>query len=648
MPEWMQPVRDKETGRTTQVKVTLSEIPTNPAERDRLVLEELKAKRYSFVEPTIGETTAEAMRTVAEFGAERAAPLIAPLVGAARGAALGFQRGAPGGPIPAFVGGLAGAGLGAATGGGVNEAVGLGLRLGQGLPPKPLPEVVESIAGEALTGIKGQLYGMAIGGAAGKFFLGAKGTVPSAARTFGIDLSAAEHSGSPVLTMLEAYTERSPLGMPVMAGFRAQQAEQMKSVAETLAARTGGAPIEEIRDVMTRANRFESALKTRISAIKRADEAKFNRYYQAAGANSPVEMTPFYAEARAIQMEKPVFDTLQSPRLNNLLTEIQEYQKAGFTTLPLEIVRNLRTALGDMAYPSSAKGVTVDFPVAAAKRLYGALKGSIETQASQKGPAVFGLLQDANQFHKTYLEGLLDGPFFKGILAGDKDLPAWTNQLFNPRDPGLLLDAKTVVNPRGWEMIRQAWWDKTLGSDVITDLGARGTGFHGDKFANAIQRDEKLLKVLFEPTQRAQIQEFADLVRPLTGAKQDQGSKLMGILVGVGQLGSAGWGIADIVSGDPTWTSAVKLGNLLGPYVAAKIFTNPEAAKMLTSVVKHLNVREALDPATASVYAQNITLMLTMGQKPREGFLTIGQGETRVPVPTPEGLIPSDVKIMEP
>ena len=130
MPEWMQPVRDKETGRTTRIKVNLPEIPTNPAERDRLVLEEMKAKRYTFAEPTVGETTLEAMRNVAEFGAERAAPLIAPLVGAMRGAALGLQRGAPGGPIPAFVGGLAGAGLGAATGGGINEAVELAKAFG--------------------------------------------------------------------------------------------------------------------------------------------------------------------------------------------------------------------------------------------------------------------------------------------------------------------------------------------------------------------------------------------------------------------------------------------------------------------------------------------------------------------------------------
>ena len=199
-----------------------------------------------------------------------------------------------------------------------------------------------------------------------------------------------------------------------------------------------------------------------------------------------------------------------------------------------------------------------------------------------------------------------------------------SRQLFNPRDPGLLLDAKVITSPEGWKLLQQQYWDMVWNQPgVLTTTSAGTHGFNGMRFSEQLAKDASLLKILYTPEQVASIQSFASAARLASRSATLKEGDAMGIFVGMGQGYLAVRAIQNAVSGDV----AEAVGNtamVLAPYMVAKAVTNPTTAGMLASAFKH-----GIMPSTET--------LLWMGK-----FLAqaeaVRESGPKVSVPTPEGL----------
>lgn len=571
-----------------RVIISMDRVPLEASERLRLINEKLDQSDYRLAPPTIGETTQEAAsglgRTLLEMG-----PTVVGIgLGATRGAAIG----APAGPLPAFLTGIGGAILGGITGRATTET---GKAL-MGETPMPIPQQLYS---GTKTALEAEAYGLpfrALGAMTSTIPL--PGVVPMApntpsdlarlataraARARGIDLTAAEQSGNTILRLGEVISERSVTGAGTMRAFGEKQAGQLIGAGEKIGSEYGPAT-----DIVTRSNRFLTAVQGRIDEMKSMASAMFEKYVQSAGPRSPVPLDPLFQTAFDIRGNLPLFQSLKNPKLTNpggtgLLDEIQTLKAQGFTTLPLEEVRKLKTAIGDIAFPSRLEGsVTVDAPVAAARRLYGSLNEALKANATATN--TLPLLQEANQFESQVIHGALDSRFYKSIVEGEKTLGSLGKTLFNVRDPQVLMDAKAVLNPEGWKLLQQHYWDETFTPMVQTTEG--GTkAFLGSKFADKVEKDLPVLKILYTPEQASAIQEFASIARLASRSSQLRQSDVMGILVGGGQVYLASRGLQNLLQGDIPEATFDAMG-FVAPYFAAKVFTNPTTAQMLTSMIK--------------------------------------------------------------
>jgi len=577
-----------------RVIVSLDRVPFDLKHRNDLIDQALTDGRYRVAPPTIGETTLSAGQSLGQAALEYGPSMAAIGMGATRGAAAL----APAGPLPAFLGGIGGAILGGVTGRAATET-------GKTMLGQPAMSIPEQVASGAEAGLKAEAYGLpfrGLGALTGTMRI--PGAVPGAtapltvlrqqtvqaAKKLGIDLTAAEQSGSPLLRLGEVITERSVTGMSPMQAFKIRQAQQVLDVGESVGVQWGPA-----MDVGTRSNRFLAALEGRVEQMKQMASGLFDRYVTAAGSRSPAPLQPLFDRAFEIRGDLPLFQSLKNPKLTNpsgtgLLDEIQTLQQQGFTTLPLEELRKLKTAVGNIAYPSRFQGtVVVDAPVAAARRLYGSLQESVKQNAAATGTTA--LLEEANQFESRVIHGVLDGRFYTQVVKSEKSLGTLGKTLFNPRDPGMLLDAKTAVSPEGWKILQQHYWDETF-SPAITVNEAGVRGFQGAKFADKVASDRSILNILYDPEQVRRIQEFASVARLASRSSRLAEGDMMGILVGGGQIYMATRGIQNLVEGDVP-EAAFDLATLLAPYFAAKVLTNPTTAQMLTRMIQTGNTSAA-------------------------------------------------------
>jgi len=582
------------------------------------------------------------------FG-ERVGPVIdamAPSALPVAGMAIGGAIGAPGGVLTASP--MAGAG--AATGEAFNIVIEDTVRWTQGLPPIPMEETLSRLGGQFAAGATAQ----AALPAAHALMRGFEGGVPKLrrgislfAKGMGVELTAAEMTGSRVLTVGENIAKRS-LGAGAYEAFGQRQAQQLVTASEG----RFGVTLHEARQTLTRSDRFLNVLKAMREDFKADARVFFNRYAESVGGVQstlgPDDLPNLFEMATEIRrVHRLRWSELQNTKLGGILKNIFNMQKAmkpravmskdaevvirkamgleptepidprwlennpQFAQLvrevkpgklpTLEKIRENHTALGELAFPDRAEGaITVDAPVAAARRLWGAMSADLEAHAAKAGgPQALANLKQANEFYSVKLDAL-DTGMYKQLLAANKDLPAYSKRLFNPHDPGILRDAMKQLTPEGKALIQQQYVDDILvSSRVVNELPGGGLGFDGTSFANRLGRDRRVLDLLYTPEQVKGIMELGEVARLAATTSHPASGELVGILIASGQGSAIASGL---IQGKP---GRAMLG--FAPYGLAKIFTNPTATKFLVNTIKGINTGRNV---IASDVAQSIVSLL--------------------------------------
>lgn len=602
-------------------------IGAGPRVRNFLVDRALAENRFTLVPPSLAETTGEALRKIGTLAKDVGPSMLAIGRGGVAGAELGAPFGAAGVVAGAFGGAALGGILGrqgtnvlnAAIGQPSNESVGTTLKEGAltglmaeavGAPFRLFPGMTRGFAPPGqLAPVVPLSFPPMVSDPEPLRTLGV-----NAAKAHGIMLSAAEQSGNPLLRIMEALTMRGLTGARTFTQLGEQQTQKILAAGEQVSR-----PFGPLLDVETRANRFLTSLQAQIQRLKEQGNQIFNQLVQTAGPESRVNITPVVDTAAQIAGDRPLWASLQNQKLNAILTDVQASTippealavakqvglnpavpgdlarlkqmmaasgrpfDQGPVTISLAQARNIRTALGDVAYPDRLQGtVTVDAPIAAARRLYGALNESLEAHAVATGTQE--LFEAANQFYRVTI-GNLDANFYTALLSSNKNLAGFSKQMFNPRDPGLLLDARTVVSDEGWPLIQQQWWDDVFNGARTQSKTTGAAGFDGVKLAERVQRDAPLLPILFPPESVEAIKGLAQAARLASKTSKLTENDLMGILVGGGQLMTAASGVLNLVEGN-VLKGAGELLTAAAPYFMAKAFTNPTTAGIMASMMK--------------------------------------------------------------
>ena len=609
-----------------KVNITLP-VGSGPKERNDLVDQELAANRFTMVPPSLMDTTGDALAKVGNLAKDVGPSMLA--IG--RGGAAGAELGAPFGPVAMVGGALGGAALGGILGRqGTNV---LNTLMGQPSQESPLTTIGEGAKTGIITEALGFPFRLFPGQTPG-FAL--PGQIPAqlpvsfpplvsdpeplrtlgvnAARAHGINLSAAEQSGNPFLRIWEALTSRSLMGANTFTSTGEQQTQKIFQAGGKVSSEFG-----PMLDVETRANRFLTSLQGQIKNLKDQGSQLFEQLVRTAGPESRVDISALVETAGKIAADRPLWPSLQKYKLNAILKDIHastippdalavakqmglnpdvpgelatlKQVMAGvgkaFDTGPITVslsqARHIRTALGDIAYPDALQGtVTVDAPVAAARRLEGAMHEALQNHADLTGTR--NLFDAANQYRSITI-GNLDSNFYASLLSSNKNLASWSKQLFNNRDPGMLLDAHTVVSDSGWKLIQQQWWDDVFNAAKTHSKTTGAAGFDGVKFAERVQAQSNIIPILFNPKSADAITGLAQATRLASKTSKLTENDLMGILVGGGQLMTAMTGAVNIVTGDVV-KGAAEIATAAAPYFMAKAFTNPTTAGMLASMMK--------------------------------------------------------------
>lgn len=661
---------------TGDVLVDLAKIPTDLKARNEAIDAELTAGRYRAAQPSMLDTTLNAAKAVGQT----AGPYVAPLAGIGVGAARGATMGAPFfPPFGAFAGGVGGAMLGGITGTAANAAADLGRRTVTGEPPRPTLDVLRDVVGGgAKMGLESTPPGLVASGAydlsqgnlmhgamkmgfaampgVGRF-LGSnedaglalvREATNKAARAWGVEMSAAQQSGKPMLRGADAFIQRSFGGSGVYQNLGARQNEQMLGATQEVGENLTGKSLDQ----MTRNNRFMTALEGRVTDLKKQADQMFGDYIKIAGPASPVDVTTMVTAAQKMLGEMPKTPSLQNGRLKSVLSDIvalgqpipptvatspitDPFGRAiqtvtnpgGPQITTLQELRRIRTALGDIAFPDSLNGAVVtDVPIGAARHLYGTMTGALEQHAAAQGPQVAAKLAEANQFYKTVVQGF-DGKFYAGILASEKRLGQFSNQLFNPRDTGMLMDAKTATTPEGFKMIQQQYWDDVFspaakGAIKETDAGSM---LLGKQFGDRIARDQNVLKVLFDAEGVKAINELAGIARTVESTMSLTRSRAFTTgMMGYFQAAGAGGAITSMATQGPGLGNVGSLvANTTVPFLLGHAFTNPTTARMIAAAAKHGSISAETGETVARYLLK---------------FTAIGRNQSSVNVPVPEGL----------
>lgn len=569
----------------------------------------------------------------------------APLVGAGVGAAKGTALGAPGGPIGMAAGGIAGAFLGGMGGAAIPEA--LDLVSGQP-NPQAIPNVLEagrgSVVGQMIGAPLGQLisgipsavktakdklydvsryYGVDLTAAelsGASLFKGIEGLSKrlfGGADVFGSfgakQAGQLERGGA---QLIEESTKLAPTDVVARSNrfltaleSRVAAAKRYRSTLFDRYIKEAGEQspidvepvIEGARGLLSQMPSVKSLQSPRLRQIlvDIVDLQKIRQpsqgYRVSTSTPQPQAGTPtgVYGESMAAGQSGAYGEPLSAgpavSRLNvrEFPTEVAPIDPITGAEITRQVtlgeLRKIRTALGEFAYPSKSGPVTSDVPVAAARKLYGMFTEAIAKHAEGVGPNAKGLLNEMTQFERSVIHGALDGQWYAQILKGDS-LGKFSGQLFNPNDLGMLMDARSVMNAKGWKLIQQQYLD-----DVLSKSGAgkmfegRDPTFDGRAVADRLLRgrEDKVLKVLFPPETVAAIKDFAKVSSSAFPTSMQRNREFTQGLIGLGGLMGGAAAIADPATGLMTGAATAA-----GSRGLALVMTNPTYARILANALK--------------------------------------------------------------
>ena len=570
MPEIQEWV-DLEGQGSRRVTVDLETIPSDPNERRQAIQAELDAKRYRIIADP--RESVNSFNNIVGQALELVPEMAGISMGAARGAQAGAAFGHPAAPvIGAIAGGIAGGVMGRSGGQIARSAA-------TGEPPEPIGQTIKQGAKSGLTaeafGVPLRMAERAAQAArlASLAPMSVRESTVRMADTSGLDLTAAERSGSGILKINEMVATRSATGMKTMREFEAKQAKQLYAQGEKII------PIRE--DQLTRSNKFLTELESRIEEVKQAGSVLFEDYVASAGPKSKVPLDELYAAAWEVRKHSGGFQALKNSKLEKLLKEIEGYKKDGFTHIPLENARRMRGDLGQFAYPKGTTIVGEGIPSTHAIQLERALHEGLKRNAVTTG--TLDKFERANQYRQIDIN-MIDSQFYKLLLSSQKSLASMSTTLFNSKNLTTLLDARTVTNKQGWKLIQQQYWDDVFQGNIKSNAEGHLV-FDGTKFSDRIKHDKEVLRVLYGTEEVKAIEGLADQMALATQHGTLRGSEMMGLLVGGAQLYAAGSGLGNLVTGE-FGTGLTKLAMVATPYFMAKAATNPTSARWLAARFK--------------------------------------------------------------
>jgi hypothetical protein len=183
----------------------------------------------------------------------------------------------------------------------------------------------------------------------------------------------------------------------------------------------------------------------------------------------------------------------------------------------------------------------------------------------------------------------MDGQFYADLLAANKDLSQLNGRLFNPTNIGILIDAKKVVSPEGFKLIQQQWWDHVWNQSIKHNPNGTGFVLDGKRFSDFVlnPQNKQVVQTLFSDPEVARgITDFARVAQVAMPTASQRSSEFFGSFFGLSQLAATSGLIGGIASGAPGSGTVASGITLVGPWLMAKMLTNPTTASALTSYMR--------------------------------------------------------------
>ena len=199
--------------------------------------------------------------------------------------------------------------------------------------------------------------------------------------------------------------EQALMGLPLTGGVRQAYIDTdaaLTDAARAAAARAaGGGPVPEPQ---TFGGNVSGIARDIDAAWQRTRLAADDYATQQVGENTPVNLDGARALLTQLQQQQSAAGLSLAPRYEPAITQlgnlIGDADKAG-GTLPFQVVRNIRSDLGDRI-DWTASGNDIPTGVPALKQVYGTLKDSLLDTADQQGPQAYAALAEHDGMVSRY------------------------------------------------------------------------------------------------------------------------------------------------------------------------------------------------------------------------------------------------------
>lgn len=364
-------------------------------------------------------------------------------------------------------------GVGAATGGAVSGALGLGGKAYRGFRGDKSADVATDLAKQG--------------------------------KIFDVDLTVGELRQSPAFQRIETTLERVPL--VGTRGFRDKQSHQLARAARGLADQFN----QGIDDV---GEELQSSLTRSLNTARTQASRMYDDVGTAAQqAKGRVELNNLRQTIATIAgREGQLPETIRDSKI---LSSVAKY--GDLDDMPFDVARVTRSRLGQelrKAERQAVSGGVSDEEVAAIKMIRGALERDLDDFAAREGGDIGRLYREANAFYRTNVVPFKDRAIRK---AGRDDFD--TDQILktfvkNDR-PQLAAKLMGRLDDQGKTTVKYA-----ILQDAFENASDGKTAFSPAKFAGRLERLGKSKSAIFTPQERQQIEGFTRLARAAERAGQ--------------------------------------------------------------------------------------------------------------------------------
>lgn len=208
-----------------------------------------------------------------------------------------------------------------------------------------------------------------------------------------------------------------------------------------------------------------------------------------------------------------------------------------------------------------------------AKKAMTLIDQATESSLRKSSPEALALWRQANKLYKQGNERF-NNKFIRRLAKkaiDDGEPEAIAKNIFKPGAVSNIRKAKQAVDKETWKELKSWYVQDSMRRATSTESGVIGGVALENRLLGKTGMGDKALREIFEPEELASL---TDAMKTLKIIQKRQGEGIGGMAIQLGQAGA----VASILTGRGEGVATVLLG---GPYVLAKLMTNPKTAKWL-------------------------------------------------------------------